>query len=66
MGRNFHSACHTCEVTLMHLRGKESDHMQRFANDHPEKHHVTKIYNDYQYEPPLEYKDVYDEYHKDS
>lgn len=60
MGRNFISACHTCGVQLMHLRGKEGDHMQKFENDHPK--HNTEIFNDYQNEPPEEYRDVFDIY----
>lgn len=66
MGRNFISVCHYCKVQLMHLRSKEGDCMQKFANDHHTHEKSTEVYNDYVSEPPEEYTDVFDKYHKGS
>lgn len=63
MGRNFHSVCHQCKVTLMHFRRKEGDLMQQFAYDHKYHENQTAIYNDYIEEPPEDYTDVFDTYH---
>jgi hypothetical protein len=62
VGRNFFSVCNKCKVQLMHLRGKEGDNMQRFANDHATHKEYTEVYDDYVNEPPEEYKDTFDEY----
>lgn len=63
MGRNIFSVCHKCEVQLMHFRGKEGDFMQRFQNDHADHEGMTEILSDYKFEPPNDYKDVFDDYH---
>jgi hypothetical protein len=63
MGRNFVSVCHYCGEQLMHLRGKEGDLMQRFANDHYEHKENTEVLDDYVKEPPESYEDVWDKYH---
>lgn len=63
MGRNFHSVCHDCKVQLMHFRGKEGQHMQKFEADH--LGHNTEILNDYIKEPSEDYTDVFDKYNPD-
>lgn len=65
MGRNIYSVCHECEVSLMHLRGKENVNMQRFQNDHSDHEGMTEIISDYKFEPSEDYKDVFDEYNPD-
>lgn len=62
MGRNFQSVCDECKVYLFHLRGKEGDNMQRFAQDHISHKEQTRVLDDYVEEPPESYKDVFDEY----
>lgn len=64
MGRNVHSVCHYCSVQLMHLRGKESDNMQKFQNDHSEHEKHTQIISDYVEEPPDHYTDMFEKYNE--
>lgn len=62
MGRNIISICDLCEVYLFHYRGKESDYMQKFQNDHSDHERYTRIVSDYVTEQPDHYKSVTDEY----
>lgn len=63
MGRNFTSVCHTCKAELMHLRGKENEHIHDFADDHI-GHHV-EILDDYANSDLPEYEDMFDFYNPD-
>lgn len=61
MGRNILSICDECEVYIFHLRGKESDLMQKFQNKHSDHEKSTRIVSDYVEEQPEHYEDVTDE-----
>lgn len=58
MGRNILSICDYCGMYIFHLRGKESDYMQSFQNNHSEHEKYTRIVSDYVEEQPEEYNDV--------
>jgi hypothetical protein len=62
MGRNILSICDKCEVYVFHLRGKESDYMQRFQNDHSDHENMTRIVSDYIDYQPEHYEEVSDSY----
>lgn len=62
MGRNFVSVCDFCKTQLFHLRGEESDNMQRFADDHYAHKEHTRVLDDYVEEPPEDYTDAFDDY----
>ena len=62
MGRNILSICDDCEVYIFHLRGKESDYMQRFQQDHVDHEKATRIVSDYVSEQPDDYIDVTEDY----
>lgn len=61
MGRNILSICDYCEQFIFHLRGKESDLMQKFQNVHSDHEKNTRIVSDYVTEQPEYYKDVTDD-----
>jgi len=61
MGRNILSICDECEEYIFHLRGKESDLMQKFQNLHADHEKKTRIVSDYVEESPDDYLDVTDE-----
>lgn len=62
MGRNILSICDECKVSIFHLRGKESDFMQQFQEDHIKHEKKTRIVSDYVEEEPEGYKDVTESY----
>lgn len=65
MGRNILSICDYCEVYIFHLRGHESDYMQKFQKDHEVHEKDTRIVSDYVTEQPDHYEDVTESYAKE-